>query len=555
MDFSTLEKFEKIYPTAIKKYKLFNPDSDGVDVIGKVNSVIEHLNKVNKLSNEVITNWNKVMQWVLEEGLTDGVKTKIDELISVGDFNEIINNVLDGMNTEVTTKLDVFETSLADKATKDEVFLKETGVNINDFDEATRQTFLEAQGIDVNYVLGEKNVTPINTTFFDITVGTNKYNKDSVTIGHYFEYNTGNKNPNAGFAYSEHEEIKANTLYTLNLSSVQTCFYDSNFSYISGHLSSISNRSFTTPVNAKYYISSVNKDFVNQFMLVEGSVIGSYEPYTVTSMIKKDFLPPSSNSLGNLIIVDKSDNGHFTTITDACNYASNGDTIYVMPGVYIESVSTIGKKLNIVGVDKVNCILKTLDGNYDNAPLEIAKGTVSNMTIYSERPEGLTPPVKTSYGVHIDWLDSTGETLTFNNCILKSDFNAGAGIGLRRDFVLLFKSCDFITTEPTNTNGACFFHDSNNETAYGKGYIVFDNCVMKSNSPIAIMPASSGVVINDNSVYMTFYNTIIWSDINKKTSGSVGVGRPVTGTGWRTYNNFYLTEDSYGNNQSLFNVI
>lgn len=52
------------------------------------------------------------------------------------------------------------------KAGKDEVYLKSKGININDFDDPTRQTFLEAQGIDVNYVLGEGNVKPINTTFF-----------------------------------------------------------------------------------------------------------------------------------------------------------------------------------------------------------------------------------------------------------------------------------------------------------------------------------------------------------------------------------------------------
>jgi hypothetical protein len=148
MDFSTLEKFEKIYPTAIKKYKLFNPDSDGVDVIGKVNSVIEHLNKVNKLSNEVITNWNKVMQWVLEEGLTDGVKTKIDEMIASGLFDEIINTVLDGMNTEVTNKL-------ADIAT-----------NVNNF--PSLNDALTAIGVTSKTLLIQKNITiTANTTIPD----------------------------------------------------------------------------------------------------------------------------------------------------------------------------------------------------------------------------------------------------------------------------------------------------------------------------------------------------------------------------------------------------
>ena len=56
------------------------------------------------------------------------------------------------------------------KANKDEVFSKKNGININDFDEETRRTFLEAQNIDVNYVLGNENVKPVNTSFFKVNV-------------------------------------------------------------------------------------------------------------------------------------------------------------------------------------------------------------------------------------------------------------------------------------------------------------------------------------------------------------------------------------------------
>lgn len=44
------------------------------------------------------------------------------------------------------------------KVNIDETYLKANGININDFDEETRRTFLEAQGIDINYVLGKGNV-------------------------------------------------------------------------------------------------------------------------------------------------------------------------------------------------------------------------------------------------------------------------------------------------------------------------------------------------------------------------------------------------------------
>ncbi len=60
--------------------------------------------------------------------------------------------------TEALVKVNDFDAQLAQKVSKG-------NVNINDFDESTRQTFLEAQGIDVNYVLGDDNVQINNIAF------------------------------------------------------------------------------------------------------------------------------------------------------------------------------------------------------------------------------------------------------------------------------------------------------------------------------------------------------------------------------------------------------
>lgn len=62
----------------------------------------------------------------------------------------------------IDDKVGSLTAQLAQKAQQDDVYLKVNGINVNDFDEPTRQTFLESQGIDVNYVLGEGNVKTIN---------------------------------------------------------------------------------------------------------------------------------------------------------------------------------------------------------------------------------------------------------------------------------------------------------------------------------------------------------------------------------------------------------
>jgi glycerophosphoryl diester phosphodiesterase len=77
----------------------------------------------------------------------------------------------------IASQVESLSSSLAQKAKQTEVFLKSDGININDFDEPTRQTFLEAQGIDVNYVLGKGNVKPENTTFYQI--GKNLFNPEA----------------------------------------------------------------------------------------------------------------------------------------------------------------------------------------------------------------------------------------------------------------------------------------------------------------------------------------------------------------------------------------
>src|SRR5690606_5150831 len=84
--------------------------------------------------------------------------------------------VVDGIHNDLNS----VRSDLAQTPKIDEVFLKNKGININDFDDPTRQTFLEAQGIDVNYVLGRENVKPENTTFFKIERSVNLLNLDAI---------------------------------------------------------------------------------------------------------------------------------------------------------------------------------------------------------------------------------------------------------------------------------------------------------------------------------------------------------------------------------------
>ena len=96
-------------------------------------------------------------------------------------------------------------------------------------------------------------------------------------------------------------------------------------------------------------------------------------------------LNTSSNPLpihpnGNTLYVGGNGPGNYTTIQDAINNASNGDTIYVFTGTYYENIQ-INKTLNLIGEDKTTTII---DGNRQGCTITLASENthIQNFTIH-----------------------------------------------------------------------------------------------------------------------------------------------------------------------------
>lgn len=217
---------------------------------------------------------------------------------------------------------------LEQKADQADVFLKENGININDFDGPTRQTFLEAQGIDVNYILGEKNVKPINTTFFGI--GKNKFSST-------FEY--GNINLTTGALIETNARVRSkdfvsvvpNTDYVLWTTSgnwrdiIFIAEYDANKTFLRYIGANPNTFGYHSSVDA-YFIKTVSNaaaegtytvpdpKIVNA-QLELGTVKTSYEPYQlffdekyfkpksiVEDNLSQDFIDKINNSVMNTVI-------------------------------------------------------------------------------------------------------------------------------------------------------------------------------------------------------------------------------------------------------------
>lgn len=494
-----------------------------------------------------------------------------DRINSLGKFDVNISAAVNEINRNLVRKVD--------KGGNEQVTF---GMLSQDVKEAMTGGSVAVVGVDSvntsNYVDG--SVTPEKTSF--VKKGrTNVLNTDSLAVGKSWR-RTYSANPTikqddvANMGAFDPISLKKGVIYTTTYLRTtfsyfldgtwdkETGVYTGNYYVMRDYLNveEFAETTFTLDKDMLFFPTSatINPDGspvdLSKTMVVEGdSLPDKFLEYNEYEYLEIENLRITDLKKGNIIRVEKDGTGDYSTIQDAIDNADENTTIMIGVGEYREAVSELDKNLTLIGVSRDKVVLYNDSNSYGDPPLEIAKGYVSNMTIYAKKNEGTIKPETgyTPYGVHIDWLNSKNQTLTFDNCVLKSDWNAGAGIGLRGGFKVTFRNCEFITTDETNTNGALFFHDSNHSSAYGRGDIELINCDLRSASAIAVMPSSSGVTTDNNSVYMRWVRSTIYSDINKSGNSAIGVGRPIQGDGWRDYNNFYLSGDSWGNNNSLFN--
>jgi polygalacturonase len=85
-----LKSFSPLYPMRIHQYdEMFNDQNQ--NVMDKINSIIDYLNQVGKLTNDVVKDWNTVYQWVMNDGLTTDVNNKLEDMLAKGELNSIID--------------------------------------------------------------------------------------------------------------------------------------------------------------------------------------------------------------------------------------------------------------------------------------------------------------------------------------------------------------------------------------------------------------------------------------------------------------------------------
>lgn len=92
-----ITSFKEIAPLIIQQYERYLPTAfdDSLSILEKMNKIIQYLNEVGGLVNGAFQDWNKIMEWVMNDGLNESVINKLDSLVEDGTMDTIINvNVL-----------------------------------------------------------------------------------------------------------------------------------------------------------------------------------------------------------------------------------------------------------------------------------------------------------------------------------------------------------------------------------------------------------------------------------------------------------------------------
>lgn len=237
----------------------------------------------------------------------------------------------------------------------------------------------------------------------------------------------------------------------------------------------------SVPSGAKYLVFSCTTARVGSSAQVEyGATVTAWAPYSKVAPQKANI------TVGN---------GYdYETIAEAVAAASDGDTILVMPGTYVESVDiqSTGKFLKIKGFCRDSCILTYDSGNYDIAPLEIAKGVVEDLTIFATGTTLAEGASYRAYCVHIDYEQSINSSLQFKNVRFKNKLRQCVGIGLHENFRLSFVNCDFEADDVD----CIYLHEQQASDKAGQ-YVEFVDCSMKRNSSGRVIllqetPANTG---------------------------------------------------------------
>ena len=384
-----------------------------------------------------------------------------------------------------------------------------------------------------------------------VEFGKNLFNRWNTIDGKCIDYGDADKLwTNASYCYCpDFIPCKPSTSYTINQVGGIIGEYDADGKATATHniTTASVNKTFTTTADTKYLKVGTQIALKSSFQIEEGSTSTSYEAFTCR------FKYGQGGSAVSIITVKQDGTGNFTTISEAIANASDDAIILVYDGTYEESVKTYSKRVHIIGTNREKCILSYSGLDYRNPPLEMAKGSVRNLTIKATNSG--TQGERLAYCVHIDNDNEANEQLTFTNVDFINQVHQAVGIGLRAHFTLEFDMCRF----RANDQAGLYCHDweTSDESADKTGQrLMVRNCSIVNNSASksSIMLQSQELV--DGGAEATFIgNVVVNKGSDKLIEMVLWAGRTLTNDNFLGSSDWVLSDDSALNTLSTINNI
>lgn len=101
----TLNEYPTLPPLKIQGYERYLPTAfdESLSILQKMNKVIHQLNKIGEMSNDLVSQWNSLLNWIIGNGLTEIVSEEFDKRIEDGTFDELIYRIVGNLEELLTT--------------------------------------------------------------------------------------------------------------------------------------------------------------------------------------------------------------------------------------------------------------------------------------------------------------------------------------------------------------------------------------------------------------------------------------------------------------------
>ena len=104
MTYPILNSFASIAPLKLQPYDPYIPNAfdEELTLIGKMNKTIMYLNQIGELTNDVVSQWNQVVDWLMNDNLTSYITSVLTGWENDGTLATIINQTIFGnINTSI----------------------------------------------------------------------------------------------------------------------------------------------------------------------------------------------------------------------------------------------------------------------------------------------------------------------------------------------------------------------------------------------------------------------------------------------------------------------